>query len=312
MLVIKNMCIVGALMTLVACGSSGGGGSPTGGGLTVDTSSQSLASFQGASAPATVSVNNVESLSVGATAATKKVLDGLAAPIPSPVASAPVEQVIAERSLADLRFAMSQPQLPVGFSQVEQCSGGGSISINAPGIDENANSAPESGVIESVYTDCQEAGSLMDGYVVMSYSGGWNIDSEQPPRNYTITFDMRVEATGAYGYMYDVAGQMICSDYGNSCRFAQNFADGGINYRVESLATDDDNADYDVYARVYVGDEGYIEFTAWDITIENGQVCSGSILVTDTTGDDVLDVQFPSCNTMIVNYNGETYTYSQN
>lgn len=309
MLSIKKMFTIGAFALLSACGSSGGGGGPAASGdaLTVDTSGYGLQAFSGAQTAAAADTSNVQSLSVGATVATKKVMNGLAAPIPSPVGASSVEQEITARSLADIQMAVSQVQIPVGFTEVEQCSGGGSITINAPGISQDATTAPPSGTIEAVYTNCIDGGTMMDGYVVFSYTGGWDVDNEDLPENYTITFDIQVEATGFYAY--DVAGQMTCSEHGAVCSYGQNFMDNGISYRVESY---DDSGDADVYARVYVGNEGYVEFMAWDISIENGQVCSGSILISDSTGSDVIEVEFPNCSTMVVNYNGETYAYDQN
>lgn len=311
MLSIRNMCLIGALTAITACGSSGRSDNPSAqnGSATIDTSLQARAAFQGSTAAATVNTGNLEELSIGATEATKRVLDGFAAPIPVAVEESAIEQEIAERNIADVRKALLQTQLPSGFTQVEQCSEGGSFTVNAPGISENATSLPSSGVIETTYVDCVDGGTILDGYVVLSYSGGWDINADQGPRNYTVTFDLSAEAYGQY--VYDVAGQMTCTDFGNSCTFGQNFEENGVSYRVESLDDGSDNA-YDVYARVYVGDEGYIEFTAWDISIMNGQVCSGNILVSDTSGTDILEVEFPDCSTMIVHYNGETHTYNQN
>jgi len=102
--------------------------------------------------------------------------------------------------------------------------------------------------------------------------------------------------------------------FGIGCEVISDFAGtNGRTYRI-SNATFSGSAEsgYDVEARVFDGDHGYIDIVATGlIPCESGGFSSGSIVVTDSSDSEVLEITFVSCSEMTVTFNGNAETIAQ-
>ena len=86
----------------------------------------------------------------------------------------------------------------------------------------------------------------------------------------------------------------------------------GIEYRISDLVIEGDAwTGYNISARVYHGNYGYININASDITFcDNGAISTGEILAEDQVGN-TLSINFNNCDEYSLIYDGVTSTYLQ-
>jgi len=102
--------------------------------------------------------------------------------------------------------------------------------------------------------------------------------------------------------------------FGIDCEVISDFAGtNGRTYRISNASfSGSKDSGYNVEARVFDGNHGYIDITATGLVpCNSGGFSSGSIDVTDSTGDVVLEVVFVSCSEMTVTFGGNSETITQ-
>jgi len=282
-------------MGLAACGGGGGGGDgDTGGG----------GSFNSSSA-ATITDENAAEMSVGAAEGTKKSINSSVAPLGVVVSDREAVGALLEASADALREQASGPTLPMAITQdlsAQVCTGGGTYVFQSDDI--GTQSANPSGSGTATYSNCNFDGTVIDGTALFEWADNFN--------HIDYTYDMTVSYGGQ---TYDVAGTMSCdfSASGGGCTYSENYVAGGRSYRVENIQVSGNNSSgYTVSARVVNSVYGYVDISATGITIcANGNIGSGTVSVTDSSGNVVLTITFPDCDTMVATFDGVTQTAPQ-
>ncbi|MCK0163711.1 hypothetical protein [Marinobacter sp. S6332] len=156
---------------------------------------------------------------------------------------------------------------------------------------------------------CVSDGSGGDRQVVdgtMSYFGYENIGTEGRwgyDFNYTITYRGETEL---------VQGSYTCNGTGfTGCSYANNYEGrNGRSYRSENVSVSESNGNYDVSARVYDEDIGYVDYQASNLVLCEGGYgfSSGTITVSDEASNEVLTVTFSGCSSFTMTYQGTGYT----
>lgn len=97
------------------------------------------------------------------------------------------------------------------------------------------------------------------------------------------------------------------------CTVSENFSSNGVSYRVTNVSFTSTGNEYDFTARIYHEDYGYVEIVATDLVLcDDGGFSSGSIVVTDSTSDEVLSLTYSGCDDpVVVVYQGSSYNVDQ-
>lgn len=271
-----------ALTLLVGCG--GGGGDSSGGGAS---------SYSGNTSAATVSESNRTSAAKTAAIGAEKAIEIEIGAESTPFSAA---RQAARSATSNIR-SISQ-RTSGTYDDSDLCSSGSASYYYNIADDGN------SGTLDYDFNNC-----------TLSYS-----------YTYDVTYDGTVfyefEADNSYYYSYDLTvsyggetytlkSTIYCdSDY--NCSYEENFTSGGVSYRVSDTEVSYSYGTYDLTARVYHEDLGYITIEAENLSVcSGGGFDSGTIEVTDSTGSVVMSVVFDSCTTMTVTYNGVATTVDQ-
>lgn len=189
------------------------------------------------------------------------------------------------------------------------CSGGGSITQNFPAeIIDNMVVFPDSGSAEVRYERCvQHAGDpAIEGSVSISWSGGWSV--EFGPRNITLVFDVADLAS------FSGSGSIVCTNYGDSCRYSDNFSAGGVDFQVsDARVSGDEQRGFNVHAEVSSSDQGRVTFDAEGVVpCEDGGFSSGNIAIFENNNMEmaVIEVEFTDCATYNITFDGEVTAHS--
>ncbi len=185
-----------------------------------------------------------------------------------------------------------------------------SSSIDGPcGGSADYTSATSGGKISRIdinYRDYCSSDMYLNGLVKIYYSySGDSISS------YKIVYS-NVTITGN-GYNETINMTIDCNA-SYSCTYSSTTTGSdGRTYTVSgSTVTGNNSSGYNASATITDPDHGTITITATNITIcENGNIGTGEIKVTDSTGNVVLSVTFPNCTQMVVVYKGTSATYNQ-
>ncbi|PKM22848.1 MAG: hypothetical protein CVV10_02265 [Gammaproteobacteria bacterium HGW-Gammaproteobacteria-14] len=278
---------------LTACGGGGGGG-------------DDVTEYKGKTTAASVNESNKEDLAVAAPQGSSATISQGDADLPTGVVATgglssenqALVQSVSERLAASVADGVS---FAVGAKvDIEgSCGGKAVFESNATGTDFTINyrdfcegSAGERVVFNGTF-DYEEKGDFSfyryRNFVVRSNGETQRIDN------------LTIKCSTSTGF-------------GIGCEVISDFAGtNGRTYRI-SNATFSGSAEsgYDVEARVFDGDHGYIDIVATGlIPCESGGFSSGSIVVTDSSDSEVLEITFVSCSEMTVTFNGNAETIAQ-
>jgi len=283
-------CIALSSLSLIACGGSGGGDG--------ENNSQRTISFSGVKTAATVDDSNKEALVKAAVLGSGKVI--------SDDNNVPVYYGSSSSN------GMSSPEMTrVIVDESEFFCESGSSFINyvdlsleqITAIDNGLAPPPNSGRFIQTNDNCSYGGGVTNGTIDLSWSGGFDDDT---PRNFTAIYNFSFNE-------YPFSGTMTCSNFVASCSLSSSFSsEDGVDYYID--LTDVDNVDQDTYnlsTNVYHEEYGYTTITGTNLDFhENGSVCSGSISVVDTTGQEALLIEFTGCNTGDFTFEGDSIEFS--
>lgn len=183
--------------------------------------------------------------------------------------------------------------LPTGATTVVEGECGGSASITS----NNSNHA------SVTYNDyCLP----IDGFDYV-LNGTYDIDYTLSGETIT-SFSADFDVTATYrGETYSSSGSISCSGADlMDCTIVSDFTGtNGHSYRITNLTiSGDEFSGYNVSARVYDGDVGYVDFQATDLVpCDGGGFSSGTIEFSDSDGGTVT-VVFSGCGSYTVTYNG--------
>ena len=281
---------------LINCGGGSDGGSNNN-------------NFSGSTSAATATTENSQSLAEAATAATARSIESQEVGIPLGVEiseSVDIASTDLEPALDTILNHLSFNSLPTGVEFEEPCDVSGSITIDLVGVSANAQQIPDSGTIRARFDQCNQGDDvILNGTMEIRYSGGF--DDNRGFRNFTTEFDL---ASGGL----QLTGQVSCSNFGTDCSYAEDFSLDGVTYRIEGAEVDQNGATgtFNVSARIYDENEGFIDMTATNATVNNtGNICSGSIDISDSTNANVVQVTFPDCDNYVVTFGGVSNTFPQ-
>lgn len=185
-------------------------------------------------------------------------------------------------------------QLPTAATNTIDGSCGGSATIDTATDGSNSWIEYDNYCTGSTVIDGRIVYSVSDDLLVYEYQ---NVTVTHGDTTETINMEMRCDLSNGY-----------------DCTYSSNLdgSDGRTYRTTSSEVTGNSSSGYDVSARVYDPDHGYIDIQASGITVcDNGGIGSGTISVTDSSGDAVLTIEFSSCDSMTVTYNGNAQTYDQ-
>lgn len=192
------------------------------------------------------------------------------------------------------------------FSETEPCPNGGTIFISSDDIDENSNSIPSSGSIDSELRNCNLGFAPANGRIQISWTGGWDLQDERGPRNTVISYNLTLLGETS-------SGIVSCQNYGETCTAGYDFEDGNNTYRIEDpVVSGDEQTGYDVSTRVFRDDLGFLDIEGTDLVpCSVAGFSEGTIEVSDATGTVVATLTFIDCNSYQLTFGGETITLQQ-
>lgn len=124
--------------------------------------------------------------------------------------------------------------------------------------------------------------------------------------NYNVTYSYR-------GETYHLNSTFRCSDIGSadiSCSVSETYSDNGTEYQITDSFVVENTAEdsYDVDARLYHEDHGYVTFESTGLQLcSGGGFSHGTVEVTDSSDDVVLTLEFnQDCETMVATYDDGT------
>lgn len=313
---IRNLLIAGSsAMLLAGClgGSSGGGGG--------GDDSSGTTSFDGNTDAASVTSNDdAAQVAYASTEGTYQAINSDTTNVPTAalVQSADVEDTLTADLLSIIEENDELTLTPTAASTLVEGDCGGEILFES---DDDQNAAPENGTIDYSYTYDNYCITTGDGgQVITDGTGDYSATYENSElTEYSITWNLTYTLEDGQIITSELSGTTTC-DFSNdtiSCTYSDDFTgpDGEV-YRVENVeVSDDGNGNYGVSARVYDGDLGYVDFEASDINrqdCDNGNFAGGgTITITDSSDNVVVEVSFTNCNDCVVTFGGNAETYPQ-
>ncbi|MEM7293227.1 MAG: hypothetical protein AAF420_07525 [Pseudomonadota bacterium] len=275
-------------LSLIACGGGGGGGgSDNSGGSTANTS------------PATATEANRGQLSAGASEASKEAINITSAPRrDAGVSSSQVNQAqsVVDHTLSQLSSTASRSLLTDTVIQGE-CGGNAVVTI------DDSSQQISRIVYNSYCLVSQPENIIATGTVTFSYSGNTE----------TLTYTNFMITQGSESYTVNMT--ITCNTQTFECTVMSNFTGGnGVSYSLSDMSVSGNSSSgYNITATVGDPVEGTFTITATNITVcANGNIATGMVQITDSTGAVVISVTYPDCDTMIVTFNGVATPYSQN
>ncbi len=275
------------VFTLSSCSSSGGdddGGNNNN---------------QGNTSEATVSDNNKKDVSTASAEGAKQAVTG--STLPTGIsAESELNEALKDLAINVLEQVESLSNLPTGYSGTLTGDCGGNANYNAVINGQQVNR------IEYDFNQYCSSSYTLDGNMTIYYTYSGNDIS-----SYRIVYDNLTYSGPSYN---ETINMTITCNASYSCTYSSTTTGSdGRTYTVsDSSVTGNNSSGYNVSATVTDPDHGTITITATNITIcDNGNIGSGEIEVTDSTGAVVLSITFPNCSEMVVTYDGVATTYNQ-
>ncbi|WP_396588091.1 hypothetical protein [Bermanella sp. R86510] len=273
-----NIIVVAMLsMALAACGGSDGG-----------SDGGSASGFTGSTSAATISAENEQDIAVASTVASKQAVNNSEAQGDIPIAAKSNQSALFAAN--DLVASTLQLlRIPTGVDVSEDvCTDGGSASYE--GDESNAT---------VTYNNCSFDGVTANGTAVITTTAdSYRIEY----KNFSITSNGETQTLNA---------TISCDSNFNNCTIRSDFEENGRSYRMEnSSVSGDDSSGYNVEARVYDEEHGYVDFSATGLVFDcpNGNPSTGSISITDGQSNTA-EVTFDSCSGYTVTVDGVGTSY---
>jgi hypothetical protein len=285
--ILTSLIVAGTLL-LSGCGGSSGDSDDIPAGP----------SYTGPQTSATVDTDNQQEVAVASRDGTlQAITQDSGSDLPVGI-SLSADQRVALVNQLTLELAQSG-QLPTGVTQTIDGDCGGSADVTS-------NSAGTSGQtdFDNFCTDDFDGQTIVNGRVDFTLT---ETSFTAVYRNVTIT-------TEGETFTLNMTVDCDTSDDNYECTYSSDFtgSDGRVYRAANVIVSGDNDFGYDIYARVYDPDHGYVDIEAFGITVcSGGGIGSGTILVTDSTGTEVLDIDFSSCDAMSVTFNDVSEVYDQ-
>ncbi len=267
---------------LVACGGGSGGGS---GG-------------ESASA-ATVDGENKTEVAEAAKIGSEKAIEGSAAP--RSLVQFSQNESLSYNLMKDTVSFVSHGAMTRDTVDLSEyvCPDGGAA------VYETSGQSSEYGSFTVVYTDCTY--SYGSETTVIDGTATWTTNEDG-------SFSYEYDLTTTYaGETTSITGTYSC-DAEYNCSYQDNFVEGGTSYSISNVSVSGNNSSgFNVSARVSHEDYGYVDIEATGLLLcSGGGFSSGTILVTDSSGSEVLRIDFEqNCTQMTVTFDGVAETVSQ-
>ncbi len=178
------------------------------------------------------------------------------------------------------------------------CPDGGSA------VYETTGQSSQYGSFTVVYTNCRY--SYGSETTVVDGTATWTVNEDG-------SFSYEYDLTTTYaGETTSITGTYSC-DAEFNCSYQDNFVEGGTSYSVSNVSVSGNNSSgFSVSARVSDEDYGYIDIEATGLILcPGGGFEAGTISVTDSSGSNVLQIDFVNCTEMTVTFDGVAETVSQ-
>lgn len=304
------MILAANVAVLAGCSGGGGGGgsdSPKGSAAPIGNT-DSVASLRDAPA-AQIDSSNLEVLVSAATAGAAQAISGDSTSVPG-VGIASLSQSEAITS-GDMRSVAKQSS-SVAMTERYAGSCGGEYRFEFPEDYFGGD------YVAHVYYDnyCEGAGSyqfIYDGYQTIEADF---YNSEQTSGKYFTRYDLTLRSNLETFSTTRIRGWQECQfDYHSDfydCEEAHDYLTSSGRYYELSDAEVSGSAyeGYSVSARVADEEYGYITIEATDlIECETGGFSSGSLVITDASETEVVEILFSSCDSFTVTYEGVSETY---
>lgn len=202
-------------------------------------------------------------------------------------------------SMGTVQRLLSRNSTTVDLSS-DVCPDGGSAIYEI-----DASQSGNSGTVTIVYSNC--ADSFGDFTSVTNGTADFTFAEDGAT---TIRYDI---TTTYDGETFTISGTYAC-DANFNCTYETEFSADGVDYRISNVSTSYSVGDdsWDVSARIYHEELGYVEITGSDLVeCENGGFSSGTISVTDDTNSTVMTITYVSCTEMTVTFNNVSETVAQ-
>ncbi|WP_372987720.1 hypothetical protein [Marinobacter sp.] len=279
------------VLGLTACGGGGGGGGSSSSTTTFNESAATIASEADAKTAAEATTQ----------AATQAVIEDEAAnfaPVAAQINSFNPNEVTKDLSLEILEVA----NLPSGATYVYDGECGGSASVTS----DNQSR------MKIVYDNYCMPVDATSNYVLNGvYDVTYTLSGDQ-----VTGFSADFDYAGTYaGETYRSKGNVSCTgEFLENCTYSSTFnGTNGRAYRISGVSvTGDQYSGYNISARVYDGDRGYVEFQGSGlIPCSGGGFSSGTITFSDSDGE-VITATFSTCGEYTVTYKGSSVLVTQN
>ena len=273
-----------AITALVACAGSGDGeGADTG--------------YSGKESAATVNEENKDDIAIASSVGAKQAIEASAAPGRALVPRVRSVEPVLEHHILALNdfFGEAKGRGYVDLSS-SVCEAGGSA-----GYTYDENNTTGYGTFSITYNNCRYSyggeTAAIDGFATYTNNEDGSLRYE-----YDITVSYGSES-------YKITAIYEC-DAEFNCSYSDEFSYSGTSYRVSNFSVSGSaSSGYDVEAKVYHEDYGYITIEGTDlISCSEGGFSSGTIVVTDSTSANVLTITFVSCTEMTIVYNNVSST----
>lgn len=189
--------------------------------------------------------------------------------------------------------------LPTGADVVIQGDCGGNVTYD---FNEGANSGRYD--YNNFCISDYDGNQVIDGSVTF-----FGFDNMGTAERWGYDFDYTITYQGQTEYL---RGSYTCNGTGIAgCSYANNYEGrNGRSYRSENVSVSESNGNYDVSARVYGEDLGYIDYQASNLVLCEGGYgfSSGTITVSDSASNEVLTITFSGCSSFTMTYQGTGYT----
>lgn len=279
------------VLGLTACGGGGGGGGTSSSTTTFNESAATIASEADAKTAAEATTQ----------AATQAVIEDEAAnfaPVAAQIDSFNANEVTKDLSLEILAVA----NLPSGATYVYNGECGGSASVTT----DNQSR------MKIVYDNYCMPVDATSNYVLNGvYDVTYTLSGDQ-----VTGFSADFDYAGTYaGETYRSKGNVSCTgEFLDNCTYSSTFnGTNGKAYRISGVSvTGDHYSGYNISARVYDGDRGYVEFQGTGlIPCSGGGFSSGTVIFSDSDGE-VVTVTYSTCGEYTVTYKGSSVLVTQN
>ncbi len=311
---LKRLLLVGLFTTgLVACGGSDDSSSSN------TNNNSGVLTYSGNTEPATLSAGNQSSLAkaakeaiVSADAATKRReltssvsdidLDGSSASVANHTASANSTTVTGSCG-GSLTATGNDSTLNVVFNGFCDGESGSSSTINGS-FSVTTSTSDDVSTFETIYNGLTVVES--DG-VTVAMTGSVLVETRNSGVS-TLSIDVTITIEGE---AVRLAESMSCGSNGE-CVTRTVYTADGVTYQTEDVSVIESDSGVSVTATVYDADDGYFELSATDMTYcENGNIESGSMLLSDDSDNEIKITFDGDCETMTVTMDGVAETVDQ-